>query len=300
MGDNGSFRVETPAGSIAGTRTGEGPPALVLHGGPGLSDYTESLALELADTFDTIRYQQRGQEPTTVREPYTVEAHVDDATAVLDGLGIERAWVIGHSWGGHLAMHLSAARADRLLGLIAVDPLGAVPDGGEKELEEHLTKSLAPDVAERVNALDAQFLAGRGGEAETTEMMRLVWLFYFADPAAAPPMPPFRSSVSVYSGTWESIRSHFAARTLIANLSRYKGRALFVHGRESPIPPGRSEESAHLIDGARVEVIPGAGHFPWLERPGSVAAAVREFLPVGIQAASYGTRSASIKERGAR
>jgi proline iminopeptidase len=279
MGDDGSFRVETPAGSIAGTRVGQGPPALVLHGGPGLSgEYTEPLALELADIFDTIRYQQRGQEPTTVREPYTVEAHVDDATALLDGLGIERAWIIGHSWGGHLAMHMAAARADRLLGLIAVDPLGAVPDGGEKELEEHLTKCLSPEVAERVNALDAELLAGRGGEAETTEMMRLVWPFYFADPAAAPPMPPFRSSVSVYSGTWESIRSHFAAGTLIANLPRYNGRALFVHGRESPIPPGRSEESAHLIDGARVEVLPGAGHFPWLERPGSVAAAVRELL----------------------
>jgi pimeloyl-ACP methyl ester carboxylesterase len=84
----------------------------------------EGLALELADMFDTIRYQQRGQEPTTVREPYSIEAHLDDATAVLDGLGIERAWIIGHSWGGHLGMHLAASRADRTLGLIVVDPLG--------------------------------------------------------------------------------------------------------------------------------------------------------------------------------
>src|SRR5438034_6279361 len=114
MGDNSSFAVEVPRGSIAGTRAGQGPPALVLHGGPGLSgEYTEPLALELADLFDTIRYQQRGQEPTTVREPYTVEAHVDDAVAVLDGLRIERAWIVGHSWGGHLAMHLRAVRAHR-------------------------------------------------------------------------------------------------------------------------------------------------------------------------------------------
>jgi proline iminopeptidase len=279
MGDDGSFRVETPAGSIAGNRVGQGPPALVLHGGPGLSgEYTEALALELADMFDTIRYQQRGQEPTTVREPYTVEAHVDDAMAVLDGLGIEGAWVVGHSWGGHLAMHVAAARPDRLLGLIVLDPLGAVPDGGEKELEENLTNRLAPEVADRVNALDAELLAGRGGEAEVTEMMRIVWPFYFADPAAAPPMPPFRSSVAVYAETWDSIRSHFAAGTLTSNLPRYKGRALFVHGAESPIGPGRSEESAQLIEGARVEILSDAGHFPWLERPGRVAAAVRKFL----------------------
>src|SRR5947199_1535747 len=113
MGENGSFTVDVAGGSIAGGRVGQGPPGLVLHGGPGLSgEYTGPLALELADLFDTIRYQQRGQEPTTVREPYTVEAHVDDAEAVLDGLRIERAWIVGHSWGGHLAMHLAAARAD--------------------------------------------------------------------------------------------------------------------------------------------------------------------------------------------
>ena len=76
MGESGSFTVEVPAGSIAGERAGNGSPALVLHGGPGLSDYTESLARELGDVLETIRYQQRGQEPTTVGEPYTVEAHV--------------------------------------------------------------------------------------------------------------------------------------------------------------------------------------------------------------------------------
>ena len=278
MGESGSFTVEVPAGSIAGERAGNGSPALVLHGGPGLSDYTESLARELGDVLETIRYQQRGQEPTTVGEPYTVEAHVEDAVAVLDGLGIARAWVVGHSWGGHLAMHLAAARADRLLGLIVIDPLGAVPDGGEKELEENLTSRLPPETAERVNALDAELLAGRGGEADITEMMRLVWPFYFADPEAAPAMPPFRSSVSVYSQTWESIRSHFAAGTLVSGLSRFTRPALFVHGADSPISPARSDESASLIPGARVEIVSGAGHFPWLERPGSVATPVRELL----------------------
>jgi pimeloyl-ACP methyl ester carboxylesterase len=46
----------------------------------------------------------------------------------------------------------------------------------------------------------------------------------------------------------------------------------------SPIPPRWSEESAALVPGARVEVVEKAGHFPWLERPGSIAAAVGEIL----------------------
>jgi pimeloyl-ACP methyl ester carboxylesterase len=279
VADNGSFTVEVAGGSIVGHRVGHGPPALVLHGGPGLSgEYVESLTDELEDVLETVHYEQRGVPPTTIGEPFTIEAHVEDAVAVLDGLGLERVWVVGHSWGGHLAMHIAASRPERVLGLIAVDPLGAVADGGEKALEENLTKRLTPDVAGRVNALDNELLAGRGGETEIDEMMRLVWPFYFADPGEAPPMPSSRSSVSAYSATWESIRAHFAAGTLVSGLQRYVGPALFIHGRESPIPPTESEKSARLIDGAQVEIVDRAGHFPWLERPGVVSRLVRQLV----------------------
>jgi pimeloyl-ACP methyl ester carboxylesterase len=279
LADNGSFTVEVAGGSIVGRRLGDGPPALVLHGGPGLSgEYIESLTEELRGVFETFRYEQRGVAPTTVGEPFTVDAHVEDAVGVLDGLGLERAWAVGHSWGGHLAMHLAAARPERLLGLIVIDPLGAVPDGGEKALEENLTNRLTPEVAERANTLDSELLAGRGGEAEIQEMMRLVWPFYFADPDSAPPMPPFRSSVPAYSGTWDSIRGHFVAGTLVSGLARFSGPTLFVHGRSSPIPPSESEKSAALMSDAQVAIVDRAGHFPWLERPGSVLTAVRRLV----------------------
>ena len=51
----GEFRARVPAGSITGWLAGDGPPVLVLHGGPGLSDYTASLAAELEDAFGVIR-----------------------------------------------------------------------------------------------------------------------------------------------------------------------------------------------------------------------------------------------------
>ena len=70
------FAVEADGGRIAGWLAGSGPPALVLHGGPGLSDITEGLAAELADRFSTIRYQQRGLAPSTVEGPFTVEQDV--------------------------------------------------------------------------------------------------------------------------------------------------------------------------------------------------------------------------------
>jgi pimeloyl-ACP methyl ester carboxylesterase len=117
---------------LVGHRSGNGLPALLLHGGPGLSDYMGPFAHELDGLFETFRYTQRGTPPSAPRPPYTVEAHVEDAIAVLDHFEVERAWAIGHSWGGHLALHLAVAQPDRVLGVVCINALGATSDGLEE------------------------------------------------------------------------------------------------------------------------------------------------------------------------
>src|SRR3989442_1543115 len=120
------FELEVGDGRLRGHRAvGEAPPALVLHGGAAVSDYTGGLAEELDGLFSTIRYTQRGTPPSLAPGPYTVETHVADALAVLDHFGLERAWAVGHSWGGHLALHLAVAHPERLLGIVGVAALGA-------------------------------------------------------------------------------------------------------------------------------------------------------------------------------
>jgi len=275
VADHREFQIEAPAGTIVGRRTGSGPPAVVLHGGPGLSDYTEGLAAELADVFETFRYQQRGLAPTTIGAPYTVEAHVEDALAVLDGLGLERVVVVGHSWGGHLAMHLAVAAPERVSAAVIVDPLGAVPDGGSEELEANIMAQLPADLARRVESLEKRIAAGDGGEAEASESMRIIWPYYFARPESAPPMPELRPSFQVYTDTFASIGEHFARETLVKGLPAVDCPLLFVHGRESPIPWRRSDESARLAPNATLEIVDDCGHFPWIEAPGSVRAALR-------------------------
>jgi pimeloyl-ACP methyl ester carboxylesterase len=83
------LEAEVPGGSIAGWQVGAGPAVLLLHGGPGLSDYTFPLAAELDDAFGVIGYQQRGLPPTVTSGPFDIEQHVADAIAVLDAAGGE-------------------------------------------------------------------------------------------------------------------------------------------------------------------------------------------------------------------
>jgi pimeloyl-ACP methyl ester carboxylesterase len=275
-GGAGEFVASVPGGRIAASQAGFGAPVLILHGGPGLSDYTDSLAAELDDVFRVIRYQQRGLGPSTACGPFGIDRHVADAVAVLDAAGAGRAYVIGHSWGGHLAMHLAASHQDRLLGLVLVDPLGAVPDGGESDLERILTERIPPHLAARARELDERAMAGEGTTEQALESLALVWPGYFSSPGKAPPMPPLSLSVDCYAGTFASIHWHFEQHTLERALPAVTVPAVFLLGAASPIPPEHGIASAALIPGARYHIEDDCGHFVWLERPGSVRRALQD------------------------
>lgn len=269
-----SFEVDVPGGVISGSRTGTGPPVVLLHGGPGLSDYMDSLDNELASGFTVYRYQQRGLSPSTTSGPFAVDAHVEDALAVLRAVTPEGAVVIGHSWGGYLALHMAAMRPDLMLGLVAVDGLGAVGDGGMADMARLIEERLTPAAIARLKELEEREAAGSGTVEDALESLALTWGARFADPPNAPAMPPMNISLECNAETWASLQDHLAAQTVAQLLPLVSIPTVFVLGAQSPIPPEHGLATAALIPGARAEVHEGCGHFPWIERPGVVRSAV--------------------------
>ncbi len=185
------FRVPTQAGHLVGEVSGEGQEVLLLHGGPGLNDYLEPLADELNGRYRVARYQQRGLEPSAVDGPVDVAGHVADVIAVLDHLGWTAPVVVGHSWGGHLLLHVLASHPERVGRAISVDGLGGVGDGGYEAFAAEMTRRTPEAGRARVDELEEQIVAGTTPDAGM-EQLRLVWPAYFADPATAPPMPDLR------------------------------------------------------------------------------------------------------------
>jgi pimeloyl-ACP methyl ester carboxylesterase len=270
------FEVRVGDGTIAGCAAPEGaPPALLLHGGPAIPDYMGSCALELEGLFATIRYTQRGVPPSSVGAPFSIESHMDDAVAVLDARGHERAWAIGHSWGGHLALHLLVAHPERLLGVVCVDALGAFDVF--PELGENMGRGLARDERDRAAAILARRNAGEATEQELVERWSILWPRYFLREELAP-APPRNVGLECSVTTSTSIAEHFERGTLERGLPETRLPVLIVHGVQSPLPIESLERTAALIPGAVFERIEGSGHFPWLEQPGQVRAAVERFL----------------------
>jgi proline iminopeptidase len=270
-------RVEISGGALAGHRGGDGPPALLLHGGPAVPDYMDGCARELDGLFHSVHYTQRGTPPSGGARPFTIESHMADALAVLDACGLEQVWVVGHSWGAHLALHLLVRHPERLLGVIGIGSLGA--DGAIfEEFGANLRRGLAPDRVARLDEVEEQRRAGRATEADLLERFAILWPQFFANPDNWPGFPD-RVGVACSAGTNASIGDHFERGTLVRGLPAADHPVLLVHGELDPLPIASATATAELIPGAIVEPIPGCGHFPWLEQPGSVRAAVERFLP---------------------
>jgi pimeloyl-ACP methyl ester carboxylesterase len=274
------FTTQDEGPLIAGRRAGSGPPVLLLHGGPGLGfDYLRDLADELAQENTVVWYQQRGLAPSAAEGPFTVATDVGDARRVLDALGWDRAYVVGHSWGGQLALHIAEALPERLFGVLAVDPLGSVGDGRWPEFDEEILRRTPEKVRGRLRELDELTTKGAAGDELKLELIGLVWPAYFADPEQAPPMPELRMASERSAQMGRSILAGLPA--LEAGLPQIRVPVGFVHGSRSPMPLAASTDAADRIPGAWVDVVEGAGHFVWVEAPGAVGASLRRLTAAG-------------------
>jgi pimeloyl-ACP methyl ester carboxylesterase len=240
----------------------------LLHGGPGLSDYLGPLAEELRDSYTVATYTQRGLEPSAVDGDISVAGHVADAVAVAKHLGWERPILGGHSWGGHLTLHLLAEHPGRWRAALVVDPLGAVGDGGLAQFSAELGNRVPVGNRARVDELDAiEEKSGSLPPDLQLEYLGLVWPAYFPDPGLAPPMPELQIARN-QAQMWADMVA--ALPRLEARLAGCAVPTAFVHGQLSPVPVSASTESAGLMVNAAVDVIEGAGHFIWMDAPGAV------------------------------
>jgi pimeloyl-ACP methyl ester carboxylesterase len=102
---------------------GDGPPVLLIHGVGARLDNWDRVAVLLARHFKVVRYDLRGHgKSSKVSGPYSLEMFADDASALLDHLGIARAHIAGHSLGGMIAITFARKhprRVDRLAVLSA-------------------------------------------------------------------------------------------------------------------------------------------------------------------------------------
>lgn len=272
------FTIATGDGELSGWVSGAGPRVLAVHGGPGMSfGYLDDAVMELAAQYQVATFQQRGLAPSTERGEFTIAEAVADLVAVLDGLGWDTAYLMGHSWGGHLVFHAAVGIPERLDGVLSVDPLGAVGDGGAAAFRAEMFARVPEASRDRVRALDEKDTAGEATHAEAREALSLLWGSYFAHPHTAPPMPHVELSQPANLGLLTDLTNRLSE--LESSLASITVPVGVLVGELSPMPPSAGVESAERIPGAWSHIEPGAGHFVWHEAPGCLLAAMDRLVP---------------------
>lgn len=271
----------------------DAPRLLFLHGGPGAShDYMLPQMLALADEYRLIFYDQRGggRSKRDDRFPITWKTHVSDLAVLVRELSLEPLTLVGYSWGGLLALLYSIAAAGGFrdegivltasepapapVRMVLICPAPATAAFRAQFSEELARRQRAPWIAEERAAIAAAGLRERDPAAYAKRIFELGVAGYFADPARARELTPFRVIARVQQSVWESL----AGYDITDKLALVEAPTLVLHGAHDAIPLGSSEVIASALPTSELVVLDESAHVPYVEGQDAFFAAVRDFL----------------------
>ena len=293
---DGGERVEWEA-------VGDGQPLMWIEGGPGFPAHLARPDVALvADRFRCHLVNAPGigrTSPPLAPRDYGLDSHVEFFDRVRAALGLGPVTVMGHSWGGLVAVAWAIAHPGSVSRLIVID--GYIGDA-----------SVEPDAAnaERDRALDrlrgrpwfAAALAGLATDSDDEREMidgyAPAWPLYFADPES----PTAQAHV-------ERIRRELRWNLAVASawvpeppidlrpqLVQIECPTLVIVGEHDFVcGPTWNRPIADGIRGARFEIIDGAGHLPQYEQPESFREVLVDWLTE--QAAALAGRIGGGRER---
>jgi len=244
---------------------GRGVPVLLLHAFPlGLFMWDEQVAA-LESRARLVRFDARGFGGTEAGDgPLTMERIADDAAALLDHLGIEKAVVAGCSMGGYAAFAMVRRHPHRLLALV-LQNTRATADTDEARANRGVLaeRVLAEGAAAAADAFLPRLLG------ETTRSERPERESYLRERILG--NPP--------RGIAHALLGLGARADSTATLAAVSVPTLVVAGAEdklTPLPDAQALQAG--IAGSRLETIPRAGHLANIENPEAYDRVLLSFL----------------------
>lgn len=261
--------------------TGSGPSLVCIPGGPGqTAEYLGDLG-GLSSQRTLILLDNRGtgasQTPQDL-ETYRVDRLVQDVEALRDHLGLDRMDLLGHSASGGTCMLYAIEHPHRIDHLLLVDPsLRVVGLPSDRGVDEVLAmRKHEPWYAEAVEALHAEATSPQ-------ELERYRWLsaplLYGRWDAAAQAQAAAEPAQFARPAT-EGFYARFDADpALPERLAALMVPVLLMAGEYDIWPTCEALRAlAALLSNATLAVLPGAGHFPWVDDPAAFAAILHGFL----------------------
>ena len=261
---------------------GEGIPMVLCHGGPGGYDYLAPVADMTSDLCRVVRYDQRGSGRSQPVGPYDVSTFVNDLEGLRKHFNFERWIVAGHSWGAGLALAYAVRFPARTIAVLHIAGTGIDPRWHD-EYRENRLNALSESEREEYQRLRAQREQAEGtdGEQILDRLRTLSGKTDVFDPNRVDDLPSFdeypvsNEANEKVGADWKSYTADPKFQQSVYNLSI---PVLFLHGTCDPRPSHFIEVLAAKLSRGTFASIPESGHYPWIEKPDEVKAALRQFM----------------------
>lgn len=261
-----AHRVDVDGVALHVEEEGAGPAVLFGHSLLCNGTMFAAQVADLARDHRVLNVDFRGHGQSGVPPgPYTMQDQANDYLKVMDALGVDRAAIVGLSMGGMAAMRLAASHPDRVAALVLMDTSA----GGETWWNRVKYGALAGAFA-RIGPRDfilkpvAKLMFGQTFRREQPDQAR-AWIAVFQglDRQAC------RLAVDM-------VRNR---RDVHDRLPRIAAPTLVIVGEEDvATPPALARRLAGGIPGARLEIVPAAGHLSTVEQPEATIRLIREHL----------------------
>ena len=279
-------QIDVPGGQVwyKVVGSGESVPLLTLHGGPGGGhDYLEPLNA-LASERPVVFFDQLGCGKSDTPDDvslWRIDRFVDEVTAVRDALGLDRIHLLGHSWGGWLAIEYMLGAPSGVVSLTLASTSASIPqfvyEAGK------LISELPREMAETMRRLEAE------GDFENPEFEAGMMEFYKRHLCRLDPWPdPLMRCLENLDGnivyetmngpTEFTVIGNMKDWNRIEKLSEIVAPTLITCGRYDELTPACSRTLHQGIMNSRMHVFERSAHMAHLEETESYLQILSEFL----------------------
>ena len=262
---------------------GKGSPVIVLHGGPGLNySYLIPQLMDLSRKHKLIFFDQRASGRSSAKldsSQMSLDVMVDDIDAIRTELGYKEVTVLGHSWGGLLAMKYAIKYPQHLERLILVSTVSPLAREFEAEtvavVKARTTKE--DSILRSVTLNSDAFKAGKGSAYQTILKLSFRPSFYdkkFLDSLNL----VIDDDFALKRNSLFMLAKDLDAYDLYKDIKSIRKPVLIIHGDHDAVPVDLSKKIQGAIPNSRLVVIKNAGHFPFVEQRPVFARTILDFM----------------------
>jgi proline-specific peptidase len=260
---------------------GEGFPILIMHGGLGADHSTMLGLLPLSDAYRLIFYDHRcnGRSEKADISTMTWDNLCADAEALRSHFAVDKWAIVGHSFGGMIALEYAIRYPQRVSHLVLLDT-----GGDSSYVQEKAPVALRNrGFNETAVALAKRFYKGEINDNELKKSMLTLGRAYYSNPGIGFFVREVLRGLRIRANSKAFI---YGSKVLLRGwnvmdqLARISSPTLIVAGSDDFLwPPGHQRELKQRIAEAELHLLTSAGHMAHIEQSEKVIGLIRSFVP---------------------